>query len=540
MADQNSFGEVLNQLGGFARSLSVRQKVTLGVGAIGVAATLFVFVSMIRKPEYKLLYSGMSAEDARSLASQLASKGIKHEISPDGTSVSVASDQIDKARIEVASQGPAKSGRMGFELFDKANWAATDFSEKVNYQRALEGELERTIQTLDGVQAVRVHLVLPEDSVFVNDSQEAKAAVTLKLSSKRYNQELHRAVASLVASAVEKLRPENVAIIDADTSRTIGEQITKPDGGGDSLEQDLASKLVRTLESVVGAQQVKASVRVEYDVTSGEENQETYDPNTVVTLATQKSEETSGGSAVAGVPGTASNVPGSQASQPVPSRNTSDSRGSRSESSTYAASKTLRHTIIPAGRVKRIAAALVIDDILERSGNAGETRRKRTPEEMKQIEEVARAVIGIDASRGDVLVVQNLSFQKEPTEQPVPPTRIERVRTGAREWAGAIRVGGIILLFAAVYVLLLRPIKKQAVLAFRDARLRLSGTVAPGKGKTLAANSAEAIAGDDVAQLSPESRATATLRRQLLDKVKNEPTNASRLVQSWIRESGGE
>ena len=134
---------------------------------------------MLTSPDYKTLYSGLKPEEANGIAAKLSVKGISYQISPDGASIAVPSDQLDKGRLETASQGLPSNARLGFEIFDTPNWMGTDFTEKVNYQRALEGELERTIQTLGEVEAARVHLVMPAESLFVNP-QEAKAAVIVK------------------------------------------------------------------------------------------------------------------------------------------------------------------------------------------------------------------------------------------------------------------------------------------------------------------------------------------------------------------------
>src|SRR5215475_5777376 len=181
--------KVLQQILAFFQALSLRQKVLLGGSIVLVGGTVWLFTYLMSS-DYKPLYSGMAPADAQSLSQRLAAQNIAYQISPDGTSVLVKSDQLDKARLEVASQGPIASGRMGFELFDKPNWSGSDFSEKVNYQRALEAELERTIQTMNSVEAVRVHLVLPRESLFSDREHPAKAAVVLKLRGMRMNDQV--------------------------------------------------------------------------------------------------------------------------------------------------------------------------------------------------------------------------------------------------------------------------------------------------------------------------------------------------------------
>ncbi|MGC1489833.1 MAG: hypothetical protein WA798_00570, partial [Candidatus Acidiferrum sp.] len=153
--------KIQQQIIAFLKGLSAGQRITLVASVLLVSAILWLFVYLLGGGDYKTLYTGMAPADAQALAQRLGAQNISYQLSSDGTAVLVRSDQLDRARLEAASQGPLASGRMGFELFDKPNWSGSDFSEKVNYQRALEAELERTISTMNGVEAVRVHLVLP-------------------------------------------------------------------------------------------------------------------------------------------------------------------------------------------------------------------------------------------------------------------------------------------------------------------------------------------------------------------------------------------
>src|SRR6267154_5831842 len=208
--------KVLQQIIEFLRGLTVKQRVFLAGSVVVVAGTIWIFVRLLGDGDYRTLYSGMATTDAQNLAQRLTAQNISYQLSPDGTAVMVRSDQLDKARIEAASQGPLASGRMGFELFDKPNWSGSDFSEKVNYQRALEAELERTIGTMNGVEAVRVHLVLPRESLFSDREHPAKAAVVLKLRGARMNDAVTGSVSNLVSSAWEDLSPQNVTVVTTD------------------------------------------------------------------------------------------------------------------------------------------------------------------------------------------------------------------------------------------------------------------------------------------------------------------------------------
>ncbi len=538
MEAPKSVGQALEQAGDLLRGLSVGQRALLAGGTILVAVTLWLFVGLIGKPKYATLYSGLKPEEAQALGVRLAAKNIPHELSPDGTSLLVPADQLDASRLETAAQGLPRNARLGFELFDTPNWAGSDFTEKVNYQRALEGELERTLQTLSEVEAVRVHLVLPRESLFSEQEREAKAAVILKTRGGALSERAQLAIPQLVASAVDGLRPENVTVIDADSNTPmLHSHGAGASHGGYDLDDELVKTLLRTLEPVVGAEHVRASVHVEYDLSSSENTEEVYDPKITATLTQQKSEENAGGGGPAGIPGTTSNIPGAAAA--TATAVTAETQSSHSESETFAVNKSVRHTVQPAGRVKRLAAAVLVDDAIdtvEKNGVKTATRRKRTAEEMKEIEQLAGAAIGLDAQRGDMLAVQNLSFQELPVEKPLPPGKLDNTRKLLTQWSGLLRYAGVLALFLIVYFLMLRPVKKQILISLRELPTRLV------RGSRDLATATAAAAGSlevEVPGVEHAKRA-ATLKKQLSEKVRTEPAVAGRLVQSWIREGGKE
>lgn len=536
MADAPQSGsDFLHRVEQFFQGLTLNQRLLLAGGAIVVGAVLWVFVALLGQPKYVVLYSGLRSEEAQNLASRLAAKNIPHQISADGGSLLVPDDKLDASRLETAAAGLPRSARLGFELFDTPNWAGSDFTEKVNYQRALEGELERTLATLSEVEAVRVHLVVPQESLFTEQQHDAKAAVILKTRSGHLSEQAQQAIPQLVASAVDRLRPENVTVVDADSNTPLLHNRDGANGRAFGVDQELAKTLVQTLEPVVGADHVRASVHVEYDLGTSEDTQETYDPKTTATLTQEHSEESSTGAAPVGVPGTASNVPSSTppATPPVGAEQSS----SRSDATTYAVSKSLHHSVEPPGRVRRIAAAVLVDDAVETTQQAGKmttTRRKRTADEMKQIEQLAQAAIGVDPQRGDVLAVENLSFQQTPVETISPPSKTEHLRRLVEPWTWMLRYAGLAALFFVVYWMILRPLKKQALTAFREL---------PGRATVRLAPQAAGVAG--TVQLAPGAstlesggnRATQ-LKRVLSEKIKAEPESASRLVQSWVQQEG--
>ncbi len=540
----------LSQIQAFLKGMTLRQKFVLVVSAALVVGTLWLFVRLIGKADYKPLYSGLTASEAQSIARRLSDKNIPYELSSDGTSLRVPADQLDAIRLDMAAQGLPRSGRLGFELFDKPNWAGSDFAEKVNFQRALEGELERTIQTISAVEAVRVHLVLSRESLFTERAREAKAAVMVKLSGRRLEEEAVFAITHLVSSAVDNLRPERVTVVNADGHVPLPVQGGSGVRGSRELDRTLAKKLVATLAPVVGEDRVRANVTVEYDLSTSESTQETFDPARTVVVSTESFEERMTGAGPVGIPGTASNVPGEELpdAQAAAMLGIGEEQVQRSERRTFAVSKTTRHVLQPAGQVKRITAAVLIDDAVETRGSgrrAEEIRRKRTPEEMQQLEELARAAIGFDPDRGDFLSMQNLSFQIVPFEEPVPPTSLEKMLQLIERYMVVLRYLALGLLFILVYFLLLRPVKKEVLATFRKLPAQLKPSPQPKAALAAAAAGGELSSKPDelssvkleqeLNNTTSEVKRTVMLKRHLVDKVKKEPVGSSRLIQNWIR-----
>jgi flagellar M-ring protein FliF len=502
--------KAIEQVNRFWQELSGKQRLLLVGGGMVTLAVLLLFVRQLATPTYKILLNGLTPVDAQSIAAQLKAKNIESQIDTAGTTVSVTADQLDAARLEVASQGMPHSGRLGFEIFDKVSWGQTECD----------------------VESVRVHLVLPADSVFVDRQRAAKASVILKLRRGTLSPEAQGSIARLLSGAVEGLSPDNVAVIDADTNRPLGQ--SSHDAAAGALDEQLTQRLLATLAPVVGAEHVRASVNVEFDPSTMEESQERYDPAATVTLQMQRSEERIGGGSVGGVPGTSSNVPGAKVDTSQ-SLATDGNQNTKTESATYGVNKTVRRTSEPAGRIRRITAALLVDDAVETKQENGKTisaRKRWTPEALRQVQELAQAALGLDATRGDLVSVQNISFD-QPVLQAIPPvSRMERIRTLLNDWSSPLRYLVMVLLFLATYALVIRPLKTRAISTMKE----LPAT----SRRAMPAPAVEGhLAGLETAALAPLGEApqkAKLLKKQVLDKVKHEPQSSSRLVQAWLRE----
>ena len=407
------------------------------------------------------------------------------------------------------------------------SWGETAFDERVNYQRALEGELERTIQTISNVKSARVHLVMATDSVFTDRERSAKASVTLRLKGGALSRDEVSQIARLVAGAVDELKPTDVVIVDADSNQALG-MGNSIAGGNQDVEQGLTRQLIATLAPVVGADSIRASVNVEYETGSSEESQEKYDPAVSATLNMQNSEEsTTPGAGVGGVPGTSSNVPSAKANAAIAVARESG-EASKTTSATYGVNKITRHVIQPAGSIRRVTAAVLLDDAVDRKLEKGkwvETHHKRSPEQLKLITDLAEAAIGYNSARGDVMSVQNLAFDHAaPVDLPAA-TFVEKARKGIDDYSSVFRYAGLVILFLLVYQLAIKPIQKRA-LAPPDPLLIAQRAV----------NTPQAEAAAVAETASAMALRSQALKKQLADFVRAEPESSTTAVRAWLRE----
>jgi len=333
---------------------------------------------------------------------------------------------------------------------------------------------------------------------------------------------------------VDELKPEDVSIVDADSDRSLG---LGHEGAeqGEATEASLTQRLIGTLEPIVGQDKIRASVNVDYDQGSTEETQEKYDPAVSAVLSEQKTDQRSGGpagvaggavAASGGIPGTASNIPSKQA-QPQTSVAQSV-QTSTSESAQYGVNKTETHTLMPAGRIQRVTAAIVVDDAVERTVvNGKETfkRTKRTPEELDKIQQLAAGVIGFDAKRGDTISVQNLSFDSPlPGTDFVAPNWEQKAQKAVTDYSSLLRPVSLLLLFVLAYMFVLRPIQRQALGPGQSYQ-------APQQALENAPAGRLAIGGG-----VNDTRGANQLKEQTIEMIRQKPVNTARAVQAWLRE----
>lgn len=505
--------------------LPQRQRNWALLGAGLIALLIGGLLWSATRTDWRTLYAGLDPEDSRQMAQVLTQAQIPFDLAANGTAIRVPLAQLDKARLATAAKGGPRSGRLGFELFDKPNWVGSEFDEQVNYQRALEGELEHTIGTIEDVQSARVHLVLPHDSLFRDQERPAKASVVLKLRHRTLADGEDEAIRNLVASAVDGLSPSQVTLVDASGHLPLGPKTGE--AMRQSMEDALEAKLIETLEPVTGAGNVRASVTVDYDPATTEVTEESYDPSRVVTLSMQRTEQIAGPQAVpSGVPGTASNAPNSQ-TLPVYPHETTPPESAKSESGTYGASKTVRHVTQPAGHIRRLTAAILVNDRLQNGGaKSGQPAwRARSPEELRTLTALAQAAVGFDASRGDMVTVQDLAFEDNST--PVAESIMSRSLRTLEQFPVLVKYGSIVLGLLLVILLAVRP-------AMASAR-RLDGKAEEGTAQLPKPKEQEhALPSPEEMAAESERQRVQRVFDQVTETLKRDPGQSSKLLQSWI------
>ena len=558
--------------------LSLFQRLSIFGAALLVVTGTVAFVHFKRESDFRPLYSQMAPEDAATVVQKLKESAVDYRLTENGATVLVPSAKLAESRLALASAGLPKSGRIGFELFDKTNFGATEFVEHINYQRALEGELERSVMSLAEVETARIHLTLPKESVFIDQQQPAKASVMVKLrEGAQLSPQNAVAVTNLVASAVQGLAPDAVSLLDMQGNLLAKPRKSNANDGSEitaeslevrqTIEHNLVAKINATLEPLLGANRFRAGASVDCDLTSGEQQEETLDPAKSVMVSSQKTEEGADRPVSGGVPGTASNLPN-------PTGGSNKAGGGvarRTENVTYQSSRIIKHTRIPQGVVRRMSLAVLLDQQVQWE-TEGNTKKRvlvpPTPETLKTIKDLVAGVTGFNEERGDQLIVESLPFEQSLHSQP-PATPGKTTNGGKSNGKGPVW-----LEMVNNYKDLALPVSLGLVLlivlalgVFRVARRPKGPRIVKGKGKgkkgsaempgelelpepsyspsPLPATAAEAPAArldlSPAAQALAEPVLTEADRDQMADRVrqlaKRDPAATANVLRMWLQDT---
>jgi flagellar M-ring protein FliF len=533
-------------------ALTPTQRVSLAAAFAVVVLVVGGSAYWLQQPTYALLFADLDPEAANDVVSRLKTSKVAYRLEDGGRTVRVPASRVDELRLEFASGGMPSSGRIGFEIFDRTAFGATEFLEQVNYRRALEGEIARTIGTLAEVSSARVHIAMAKTSLFASKEQPAKASVVLKL---RHGSPLPPAVAqgiaNLVASSVEGLRPDAVVILDS-----YGHPLVRPQDGDDEplggaqmerqqrLERDLTAKVVALLEPVVGPGGVHVNVSARLENASEEATEEKWDPTSQAIRSRQVSGEGAGLAGAQGLAGSRANLPpplepgdtepaaqtAAAQTEPLPARG--------SETTNYEISKTVRHTIRPRGDLARLSVAVILDnETVSTTGADGKTTtstRPRTAEELQKIHGLVAAAVGLDPARGDQLTIENVPFEEAPAEDAPSETMWQRVTPTAFE---GLRIVGVILLGALAFFMVVRPLMRKATITVTAETIE-PPALPGGMPRSIRDLEGEVEAQLDAAlgEKTPEQLKLPVLTRRLAALTAREPEHAARLIRMWMAE----
>jgi flagellar M-ring protein FliF len=439
----------------------------LAVSAAIIIAVMTGIWMWTSQPDYRVLFSNYTDRDGGAIVASLQQMNVPYKFSEGGSAILVPESMVHDARLKLASQGLPKGGNVGFELMENQKMGISQFLEQVNFQRALEGELARSIESISAVQSARVHLAIPKDSVFVRDQQKPTASVILNLySSRLLDQQQVSAIIHLVASSVPDLPAQNVTIVDQ--SGNLLSDTTKQTAIGQlnpsqlKYVQDLQMGIVKRIESIispiVGNNNVRAEATADVDFTHVEQAAETYKPNQTPDTAAVRSMQSSEsgnkiGANASGIPGALSNQPPVNATAPITAPGQVGPNGTASavasvptqKDSTinYEVDKTVKYTQQAMGGIKRLDVAVVVNFKHELDKNGKAINRELNDAEKAQITALAKEAMGFNPERGDTINVVNTQFistEKESAEVPIwkQPETIEMVKNILKYIVGGI------------------------------------------------------------------------------------------------------
>lgn len=541
------------------------KRLGLMVAAAAIIAIMIGLVLWSQKPEYRVLFSNFSDRDGGAIMSSLQAANIPYKFAEGGTAILVPADKVHEVRLKLAAEGLPKGGNVGFELMENQKLGVSQFLEQVNFQRALEGELARSIESLAAVQGARVHLALPKASVFVRDQQKPTASVLLNLRSGRMlDQQQVSAIVHLVASSVPELSPKNVTVVDeagnllSDNGKLSGSNALDPAQIKyvQDLQQNIAKRVESIISPIVGAENVRAEATVDVDFSTTQQAAEIYKPNQVANSATIRSQQISesdngAGKNASGVPGALTNQPapaatapltaapttaapaaGATPGNPATAANASGAANAANGSSeksgptqrdittNYEVDKTLRYVQQPMGGLKRVSVAVVVNYKRTVGKDGKVTITPLTAVEKNQITDLVKQAMGYNADRGDTLNVVNSPFAgvDHPEAAKLPLWQQPKIIDLAIQIAKYI---GVAILLLLLYLKALKPmlaqLKKPAVVPPTESEL-----------KALAAKAAMDASPMHAAQTYQQTlEAAKTLARE-------DPKVVANIVKSWV------
>ena len=477
-------GQLVDRVSG----LPLLQRLILGASLVLVLAILVVVgLSGRAKDDYRVLFSNVAERDGAAIIAALQQMNVPYRFTEGGGAIMVPGPQVHEARLKLAGQGLPKAGSVGFELLENQKLGTSQFVEQINYQRGLEGELAKTIQSISQVKSARVHLAIPKSSAFSRDAQKPTASVVLSLHPGRFLDEMQvLAMTNLVSSSVPQMGPLAVTVMDGD-GNLLSANPNRPGAVGldaaqlkyvSEAEAAIAKRIAAIVEPVTGRDNVRAQVSVEMDFTQIERTEESFKPNSPpdqsAIRSQQSLESVAPVTAAGGIPGALSNQPPQPAQSPIESKPPTQQGGAsapaaapaaataaqasttnRKESTVnYEVDRAIQTTKAARGQVKRVSAAVIVNHRKGVDKNGKPTSQPFSPDELKQINQMVRDAMGYSQTRGDSVSVANIPFSPEPVEE-TPFWRDGGVVEMTKESLKAVLLVGLV---AVVFFAVVRPI----------------------------------------------------------------------------------
>ena len=511
--------------------------------------SFFVYLATkLNTGDYAVLYTDLEMEDAKQIVQHLETANIKYRLTKNGTEILVPEEDVNKMRIDTADLAMASKGsNVGYEIFDNTDaLGSTNFVQNVNLIRALEGELARTIRSVDHIKSARVHLVLPKRERFSREEQMPTASVVIKTDGGKLSLESIHSIQQLIAAAVPKLDVKNVSIVDSAGNLLTNnfedeEAVTVANNEALRLEQErkMSLQVQNLLEKSVGEGKVRAQVNLDMDFDQIVTNEEIYDPDSQVVRSQATVTDNSTTDNVEQPVSVAQNIPNGDM---VAAGTGSVSRKSRTEETVnYEISKVVRNKVKNSGTIKRLGVAVIVDGIYERNAEGKVVYRDRTPEEMEQIRSLVKSAVGFDAERGDMVEVANMKFA---SNQPEIETVSEVLIMGFTK-DELIRIAegiGVAIVAILVILLVIRPLINNA----------FETNTANGEGRLLGDNAEEdnlLLSNflneedgeiDELINMNKiDGRIKVSSLKKINDIVEKNPDAAVNIIRGWLYSSDG-
>ncbi|MGD9043681.1 MAG: flagellar basal-body MS-ring/collar protein FliF [Desulfobacterales bacterium] len=475
--------EILSQLQNLLKNLSVGKRIAIFILIVGSVLGFVLLTNWATRPEFHPLFTNLDSQDAGIILNRLKDQKIPYRIAANGSTILIPQKHLYETRMDLASEGLPQGGGIGFEVFDNAKFGMSEFAQNVNYQRALQGELARTINGFAEVESSRVHIVMPEKSLFVKDEQAASASVVLKLKHGQWlNQQRVQGIVHLVSSSVSRLDPENVTVVDSDGRLLAGpkEDSSLATPSSDQLdyqakvERKLESRVLTMLEKALGANKAIVRVSCALDFKRYEQTEERFFPENQVVRSEQMFNETAKKADVIpqGIPGIQSNVPANNPPDinQVKDENTTFEKQDRTVN--YEIGKLTSRTLEPVGAMQRISVAVLVDGTYrstpQEEGEPTWTYVPRSSEELAKIENLVKSAVNFVAARGDKVEVVNIPFETSEIKEDADASALETWLERLKNYKPYFKYAFLSLFLLLSFIFVVKPLIKWLTASTRS------------------------------------------------------------------------